>query len=118
VSDGRRLFTEHCAGCHQAVGKGGVVTGAKVPPLTDATARQIAQAVRIGPFVMPRFPASQISEDELSSIIRYVESVKSPDDRGGSGIGHIGPVSEGLVTWIAIAALVALTLVIGARLRR
>src|SRR5207244_11990558 len=49
VPVGLRLFTEHCAGCHQVVGEGGYVTGARVPPLEQATARQIAEAVRIGP---------------------------------------------------------------------
>src|SRR5205085_9469135 len=107
-----------CAGCHQVVGEGGYVTGARVPPLKQASATQIAEAVRLGPYLMPRFPKTQISDRELDSIVRYVEWAKHPDDRGGWGIGHLGPVPEGMVTWgIAIVALLATCLVIGERLR-
>jgi ubiquinol-cytochrome c reductase cytochrome c subunit len=118
LAEGRELFTEHCAGCHQVVAQGGVVTGARVPPLGDATARQVAEAVRIGPYVMPRFSKGDISDAQLDSIVRYVEYAKHPDDRGGWGIGNIGPVSEGMVTWlIGALVLVASCMAIGQRLR-
>jgi ubiquinol-cytochrome c reductase cytochrome c subunit len=113
LSEGMRLFTENCAGCHQIVGEGGIVTGARVPPLGDATPTQIAEAVRTGPYLMPRFPRSQIGDRQLDSIIAYVERSKHPVDRGGWGIGHIGPVPEGLVAWLlAGSALVAVSVVI------
>jgi ubiquinol-cytochrome c reductase cytochrome c subunit len=116
LSEGLELFTEHCAGCHQVVAKGGVVTGAKVPPLEEATPIQIAEAVRIGPYLMPRFSEKQISDAELDSIIRYVERSKHPVDRGGWGIGNVGPVPEGMVTWlIAALAFLAMCMVIGQR---
>jgi ubiquinol-cytochrome c reductase cytochrome c subunit len=118
LAEGRSLFTEHCAGCHQVVARGGVVTGARVPPLTDATATQVAQAVRIGPYLMPRFSEGDISDAELDSIIRYVEYTKHPDDRGGWGIGNLGPVPEGMVAWmIGALVLLAACIAIGQRLR-
>jgi ubiquinol-cytochrome c reductase cytochrome c subunit len=116
VSRGQRLFAEHCAGCHQIAGAGGYVTGAVAPSLEEATPVQIAEAVRIGPFVMPTFPESQISDRDLDSIVAYLQEAKHPQDRGGWALGHIGPVPEGLVTWLlAMAALVAACLVIGRR---
>lgn len=119
LSEGLQLFTEHCAGCHQVVAEGGYVTGALAPPLEDASAVQIAQAVRIGPYVMPTFTKQAISDDQLDSIVAYVQYAKNPNDRGGWAIGHLGPVPEGLVAWfIAAALLVALCIVIGRRLRR
>ena len=72
------------------------------PPLEDATATQVAEAVRIGPYVMPRFPKA-ISDPELDSIVAYVQYAKSPDDRGGWALGHLGPVPEGMVTWLIAA---------------
>jgi quinol---cytochrome-c reductase cytochrome c subunit len=118
LAQGQRLFTEHCAGCHQVVAQGGVVTGARVPPLQDATAVQIAEAVRTGPYLMPRFSPRQISRQELNSIIAYVLSTKHPPDRGGWGIGNIGPVPEGMVTWLlAAVVLVAVCRMIGKRVR-
>ena len=117
VSRGLKLFTEHCAGCHQVVAQGGYVSGAVAPPLQQSTPVQIAEAVRIGPYVMPRFSKKQISDVELNSIIRYVEYTKHPHDVGGWAIGHVGPVPEGLVTWfLGIAVVVGTCVVIGKRL--
>jgi ubiquinol-cytochrome c reductase cytochrome c subunit len=116
---GERSFAEHCAGCHQIVAKGGYVTGAIPPALENATDRQIAEAVRIGPYVMPRFTTDQISDAELNSVMRYVDYAKHPDDRGGWAIGHIGPVPEGLVAWFfGASALVGMCLLLGKRLKR
>jgi ubiquinol-cytochrome c reductase cytochrome c subunit len=116
---GLQLFTEHCAGCHQVAGQGGFVTGARVPVLQHATGTQIAEAVRIGPFLMPHFSKRAIDDHQLDDIIAYVKSIRNPDSPGGWGIGYIGPVPEGLVAWIVAAiALVAVCLLIGERVRR
>jgi ubiquinol-cytochrome c reductase cytochrome c subunit len=118
VSAGLRLFTDHCAGCHQAVAQGGYVTGARVPPLTDATDRQIAEAVRVGPYLMPRFSTKAITPAQLNDIVAYVGYAKHPDDRGGWAIGHLGPWPEGAVTWLlAAAALLGICTLLGRRLR-
>jgi quinol---cytochrome-c reductase cytochrome c subunit len=118
LSDGQHLFTDHCAGCHQVVAEGGYLTGGVAPPLEDATATQVAEAIRIGPYVMPRFSPRQLSPHDVDSIVRYVEWAKHPDDRGGWAIGHLGPVPEGLITWfLAASTLVAVCVVIGKRLR-
>jgi ubiquinol-cytochrome c reductase cytochrome c subunit len=118
VSEGQRLFTEHCAGCHQVVAEGGYVTNARVPPLDRATDVQIAEAVRTGPYVMPVFTRKDIGERQLDSIIAYVDYAKNPDDRGGWSLGHIGPIPEGMVTWLLAAVLLVGTcMVIGKRLK-
>ena len=118
LSAGMQLFTDHCSGCHQVLAEGGYVTGAVPPQLGADTPTQIAEAVRIGPNVMPTFTTRAISNAQLDSIIRYVLYARHPDDRGGWGIGHIGPVPEGLVTWFfAVVALLGVCLVVGRRLR-
>jgi ubiquinol-cytochrome c reductase cytochrome c subunit len=118
LARGLHLFTEHCAGCHQVVTEGGYVTGAVAPPLEDATTVQIAEAVRIGPYVMPKFSQRDLSDRQLDSIVRYVEFTKNPSRPGGWGLGFLGPVPEGLVTWfVAIPALIVLCLLLGRRLR-
>jgi ubiquinol-cytochrome c reductase cytochrome c subunit len=119
LSEGLQQFTLHCAGCHQVVARGGYVTGAVVPPLQSATPTEIAEAVRIGPYLMPRFPASQISDAQLNSIIKYVLSTRHPDNRGGWGIGNLGPIPEGLVTWwIAAPLLLLACMAVGRRLTK
>jgi len=119
LSEGLKLFTENCAGCHQVVAEGGIVLGAIAPPLRSSSPREIAEAVRIGPYLMPRFSKQQLSDGQLDSIIRYVGLTKDPDDRGGWGLGHIGPIPEGLVAWLlAGSALVLVAVIIGSRARR
>jgi ubiquinol-cytochrome c reductase cytochrome c subunit len=113
---GLRSFTQHCSGCHQVVGEGGYVPDSVAWPLKKASATQIAEAVRIGPYVMPHFTKRQISDRELDSVIRFVLDSRHPDNRGGWAIGNIGPVPEGLVSWlIAGSALVGVCLLIGKR---
>jgi len=118
LADGQERFTEHCAGCHQIGAEGGYLTNAVAPPLDKASAVEIAEAVRTGPYLMPHFSEKQISDGQLNSIIRYVQYAKHPDDRGGWSLGHVGPVPEGLVTWfIAIVLLIGTCAVIGQRIR-
>jgi ubiquinol-cytochrome c reductase cytochrome c subunit len=118
VAEGLRLFTQHCAGCHQVVAEGGYVTNVRVPKLKQATPVQIAEAVRIGPYLMPHFSKTAISDRQLNSIIAYIQQAKKPQDPGGWGIGHIGPVPEGMIAWfIAAVLLVGLCALIGERIR-
>ena len=119
LSAGLQQFTSHCAGCHQALAEGGFVTGARVPPLHTVPATQIAEAVRVGPYLMPRFSIGQISDAQLNSIIAYVRSTDKPDNRGGWAIGNLGPIPEGLVTWwIAAPLLILGCLAVSRRIRR
>jgi ubiquinol-cytochrome c reductase cytochrome c subunit len=118
LSEGLGLFTQHCAGCHQAVAQGGFVTGARVPPLQNATATQVAQAVRIGPYLMPSFSSRDISDRQLNSLVRYVLWTRHPSNEGGWAIGNIGPVPEGMVAWfVAVVVLAGGCVLIGRRLR-
>jgi len=116
IAEGQELFTSHCAGCHQIVGRGGVVPGGVAPALQEATPQQIAEAVRIGPYLMPAFPERQIDQRELESIARYVLSTRNPPNRGGWGIGNIGPIPEGMVAWLlAGTALLLVVRLLGKR---
>ena len=118
VNAGLQAFTEHCAGCHQVGAAGGIVTGAIAPALNhpNVTPTQIAEAVRVGPYVMPVFGEQQISDAQLADIVRYVVSTQHPTDAGGWGIGHIGPIPEGMIAWLLAAAiLVVIARLIGER---
>jgi ubiquinol-cytochrome c reductase cytochrome c subunit len=118
VNAGMEAFTEHCAGCHQVGAAGGIVTGATAPALnnSDVTPTQIAEAIRVGPYVMPAFGRGEISDQEVNDIARYVVSTQHPRDSGGWGIGHIGPIPEGMIAWLlAASALVLVARLIGER---
>ena len=97
VPQGLRLFTEHCAGCHQVAAEGGYVTNARVPNLKQATPTQIAEAVRIGPYLMPHFSKKAISDAStvglwngstwtsvrnVMSLVRWAAAAKSANGFG------------------------------------
>src|SRR5204863_4729140 len=96
---------------------GGLVLGGVAPDLKDATPRQIAEAIRVGPYLMPKFSRRQISDAQVNSLIRYVRYSQDPVDRGGWDIGHLGPIPEGAVAWaVAGLALVLLARFLGKRI--
>lgn len=114
LSRGKELFTENCAGCHQIVARGGIVPGAFIPDLQPSKAIDVAEAVEVGPYVMPRF--TTLTQDDVNALARYVESTHDPQDRGGWGLGHIGPVPEGMVTFLLGMAVLLLGIrIIGER---
>ena len=116
LSRGFTLFDENCAGCHSIVARGGIAIDALVPNLSQATADQIAQAVRMGPYIMPRFNTHQLDQQDLDSLARYIIWTRRPDDAGGWGIYNIGPIPEGIVAWfVGLFALVIVARLIGER---
>ena len=62
ISAGFSLFAQNCAACHQISAAGGYVPDSVAPPLAADSPRQIAEAVRIGPNLMPRFSRSLLSD--------------------------------------------------------
>jgi ubiquinol-cytochrome c reductase cytochrome c subunit len=114
--EGFAAFRGHCAGCHAITARGGVAPPGTAPALQQASATQIAEAVRVGPYLMPRFDEHQISDAQLNAIVAYVIAQRHPDDRGGWGIGNIGPVPEGMITWLlAVVVLLGVARALGER---
>lgn len=114
---GFHQFTLDCAGCHQIVARGGITVNAQIPDLQEATPQEIAEAVRMGPYLMPHFDANQLDQHELDSIVRYVLWTRHPTNAGGWGIYNIGPIPEGIVAWfIGLTALVIVARLIGERM--
>ncbi len=117
LAEGQEIYTDQCAACHSSAGAGGAV-GQNVfaPGVTGATSLEIAEAVRVGPGAMPAFGERALDDEQLASVIRYVEFLRAPEDRGGAPLGRIGPVPEGLVAWlVGVGALVLLMRWIGDR---
>jgi ubiquinol-cytochrome c reductase cytochrome c subunit len=130
LAEGEDLYQANCAACHSTTGVGGAmppwpgtISGqphAKgrfvAPRLTQATPREIEEAMLTGPGEMPVFGRDTFDQQQINSIVRYVGTLKRPDDHGGAGIGHIGPVAEGAVAWIVgLGLLVLLVRFIGTK---
>lgn len=100
IAEGAELYLTNCAACHSGTGIGAALTsGQEAPPIRPATSLQIAEAVRTGPGTMPVFGPDAITDEQLNSLLRYTEAVKRPEDRGGNGLLHLGPIAEGFVAW-------------------
>ncbi|HUQ00627.1 MAG TPA: c-type cytochrome [Aeromicrobium sp.] len=106
---GGELFRANCIQCHNWVGAGGALTRGKYAPnLNQASPTQIYEAMITGPQAMPVFNDSTITPEEKRSMIAYITQVRAQKDPGGFGLGRIGPVTEGLVAWIAGLSALAL----------
>jgi ubiquinol-cytochrome c reductase cytochrome c subunit len=117
LAEGGELFRLNCANCHNFAGRGGALSAGKAAPsLADATDAVIYAAMLSGPQNMPVFSDNQITPEQKRAIVNYVQTLKHTQDPGGSGIGRLGPVPEGLVVWVVgIGALMLVILWIGAK---
>jgi ubiquinol-cytochrome c reductase cytochrome c subunit len=109
LAEGREVYQEQCAACHATTGIGGAMlaerdeaerAGIVIPDFAASGPTEVREAVRTGPGAMPVFGPGVVNDAELGAVVRYVEYLKQPDDRGGAPIGRIGPVAEGAVGWV------------------
>jgi ubiquinol-cytochrome c reductase cytochrome c subunit len=116
---GQQLFSTNCSQCHGFAGAGGALTyGAYAPPLTAATATQIYEAMLTGPEAMPIFGDGTITPAQKRDIIAYITATRAEPNPGGLSLGRTGPVTEGLVAWLAgLGFLVLIALWLTARRR-
>lgn len=102
LAEGGELFRLNCASCHNFVGQGGALSSGKAAPsLRDSNDLELYSAMLTGPGNMPVFGDNQLTPEEKRSVIDYVQTLDAQADPGGAGIGRVGPVSEGLVIWVA-----------------
>ena len=102
---GRVLFEDNCEACHGAAAQGATAGfGWIAVPLYAATPREIGEAIRIGPGIMPVFTPSLISDRDVDAIATYVDYLKySAPNPGGTPFDYLGPTAEG-----GIAAVVGI----------
>jgi ubiquinol-cytochrome c reductase cytochrome c subunit len=114
VHRGFALYNANCAACHAATGAGNAVGGGFFAVgLGKATDQQIAEAILVGPGVMPRFSMTDTDRDALIAYIAYLRTAPTP---GGAPIGGIGPVAEGFVAVvIGLSLLVLIAVFVGRR---
>lgn len=110
VALGGRLYRLHCGHCHSSTGIGGALLyGEHAPSVLDSDPAVVGAAVISGPGAMPAFGPQGLTEEELVSVVAYVQTVQTPADEGGLPLGRAGRVDEGLVGWgVGLAGLVLL----------
>lgn len=113
---GLEIYQQQCAACHVWSGVGGALLYREAPRVTDATATQVAEAVRIGPGNMPAFGKAALPDNELNDLVAYTRSLDRPVNRGGDPLWHFGPLAEGLIAWlVGMGTLVVAVVWIGER---
>jgi ubiquinol-cytochrome c reductase cytochrome c subunit len=113
---GRALFIANCSACHGAMAQGGSVGyGWTAPSLDRATVTEVAQAIRIGPGVMPRFDEHTLSDRDVNDIVRYVNVLQTNiPNAGGLPLLGLGATAEGLVAWVlGLGTLIVIIRLIG-----
>lgn len=114
---GGELFRINCAMCHNAVGAGGALTEGKyAPALKGVSERHIYEAMVTGPQNMPVFNDANLTPQDKKDIITYLKFVENNPSAGGYELASLGPVAEGLFTWIFILGIIiAITIWLGAK---
>jgi ubiquinol-cytochrome c reductase cytochrome c subunit len=117
ATKGGELFRINCAMCHNAVGAGGALTAGKyAPPLTDSSPKHVYQAMVTGPQNMPVFSNTNLTPEQKTDIITYLEYVQTNPSVGGYELGALGPVTEGLIAWIfLLGVIILITIWLGAK---
>lgn len=116
AANGMALFRTNCAMCHGAIGKGGALTEGKyAPSLAGSTPTQIYEAMLTGPQSMPVFNDANLSPQDKQDIIAFLEE-QHAGSPGGTDLGAVGPVSEGLWVWVVgMGVLIGAAVWIGAK---
>lgn len=123
VARGGEFYRTNCTACHNFAGAGGALSQGKyAPKLTGVDPVHVYEAMLTGPQNMPVFSDEVLRPEDKRDIIAYLEAIHDNPQYGGSELGSLGPVSEGMFAWIAgIGGCVAFAIWIAshtARVRR
>ena len=110
LGKGGELFRLYCAACHGPEARGDVLAfvGVNPPSLATTPRAVIAGMIRMGPGPMPKFPPAVLSDQQVASIVDYVQYMQHPEDPGGSPLGYYGPVAEGFIAWMMLFAIIGI----------
>jgi ubiquinol-cytochrome c reductase cytochrome c subunit len=116
-ANGAKLFLTNCAMCHNFAGKGGALTlGKYAPALDDSSPRVIWEAMVSGPQSMPVFNDATIKPQDKRDIIAYLSTIRQAPTPGGWDLGSLGPVGEGLISWVVgLGLLIGCAVWLGAK---
>jgi len=110
LGKGGELFRLYCAACHGPEARGDVLAfvGVNPPSLATTDGPVIAGMIRMGPGPMPKFPPGVLSDQQVASIVDYVQYMQHPEDPGGSPLGYYGPVAEGFIAWMMLFVIIGI----------
>lgn len=103
---GQELYATYCMQCHGADGAGGVAAeGTLVRPVEGVDPVAVVEAIRVGPFQMPRFDEQVLSDEASADIAAYVQHL-SDAPTTPLGLGELNRVTmAGLAGALVLALL-------------
>lgn len=115
---GQELYVRHCAACHGSTGRGGVSAGGTaVRAVRGVEAVAIAEAIRVGPFRMPRFDADVLDDEDVADIASYVAEMTA---RPATPLGlvEMDRVEAAVLVLALVGAMVGVMLLVAAPVPR
>jgi len=101
IARGGELFRTNCSACHNFEGAGGALPNGKyAPSLIGVSDRHLYEAMLTGPQQMPVFSDEVMRPEDKRAIIAYLSTLHARPSDGGLNLGGLGPVSEGLWSWV------------------
>ncbi|MGH3442536.1 MAG: c-type cytochrome, partial [Nitriliruptorales bacterium] len=80
VQRGEALYSQHCATCHGAEGRGSVRAGIEVPPVQDASPALVDFVIRTGRMPMPNIEAGSVrrrpvlDDEQRRALVAYFQT--------------------------------------------
>ncbi|MDN5559121.1 MAG: cystathionine beta-lyase, partial [Ruaniaceae bacterium] len=94
---------------------GALSAGKWAPPLFETTPTQMYEAMLTGPQAMPVFNEASITSEGKRDVIAFLMEQREVPP-GGTTLGSLGPVGEGLWIWIiGMGTLVGIAVWVGAK---
>jgi quinol---cytochrome-c reductase cytochrome c subunit len=117
IARGGELFRTNCSACHNFEGAGGALPDGKyAPSLFGVSNLHIYEAMLTGPQQMPVFSDGVVRPEDKRAIIAYLNTLHDRPSDGGFSLGGLGPVSEGLWSFIVgLGSLMAIAVWIAAK---
>ena len=119
IAEGGEIYRTNCAMCHNYAGSGGALTRGKyAPSLAGVTPKHMYEAMLTGPQSMPVFGDNTLIPEEKQAVIAFLKTIEEEPSPGGAGLGRLGPVTEGGVSWVVgLGALIGCAVWLGAKAR-
>jgi ubiquinol-cytochrome c reductase cytochrome c subunit len=123
IAKGGLFWRTNCTACHNYTGRGGALPdGAYAPKIIGVDPKYKYLAMLTGPGQMPVFSDGVLKPEEKRQIIAYLGTLEHQPAYGGSTLGGLGPITEGMWGWlVGIGGLVVATVWIannGARAKK
>ncbi len=120
VVRGGQIFLANCTACHNFEGSGGAMPrGGYAPKIRGVDPKHVYEAMLTGPQSMDTFSDGNIPPDDKLAVIAYLDTLDELPNYGGFTLGGLGPVSDGLITWlVGMGGLVAFAVWIAAQTTR